>query len=181
MPRQVSDEEYNWLKGQEQIAKFVGSIYDDPQLNYEAKALIKRKYPNINIPDFDLKNQIEQRFAEERQAREDEARQRREAEEQRDFQEKRSATQKKYGFTDDGMRDLEQFMVDNNVGSYEVAAKYRAAENPKASEASFDDMRWNHAKQEGFKEIAADPEAWGRGEIMKALNADRERERNQKF
>ena len=181
MPRTLTDEEFNWYQGQAQIAKFVGGIYDDPNLNHEAKALIKKKYPNINIPDYDLRNQIEERFAQERAAREQEVRERREAEEQKHFEEKRSATQKKYGLTEDGMKDLEDFMVKENVGSYEVAAKYRVAENPKASEASYDNMRWDHSKQEGFKEIAADPERWGQGEIMKTLINIQERERQQKF
>jgi hypothetical protein len=181
MPKQIADEEYAFLQGRKQVADFVESIYNDPQLNREAKALIKKKYPAIQIPDYDLMNQVDQRFAEEKAARETEERSRREEAEQREYEQRRTATQKKYGFTEEGMNDLEKFMVERNIGDYEVAASYRAAQNPKPSDGGLDDQRWNHAKQEGFKEIAADPEAWGKMEIMKALRNDSERAKQQRF
>lgn len=180
MPKQLTDEEFARLSGRAQVADFVESIYNDPQLNREAKALIKKKYPNIQIPDYDLMNQVEQRFEQERQSREEEKRTQREAEEQREYEQTRSATQKRYGFTDEAMTDLEKMMVERNIGDYEVAATYRATQNPSPSEA-LDDQRWNHSKQEGFKEIAADPEGWGKMEIMKALRVDSERSKQQRF
>ena len=180
MPKQLTDEEFARLQGRAQVADFVEGIYNDPQLNREAKALIKKKYPNLQIPDYDLMNQVEQRFEQERQEREVEKRAQREAEEQREYEQTRSATQKRYGFTDEAMNDLEKMMVERNIGDYEVAATFRAQQNPSPSEA-LDDQRWNHSKQEGFKEIAADPEGWGKMEIMKALGRDREREKQQRF
>ena len=180
MPKQLTDEEFARLQGRAQIADFVENIYNDPALSREAKALIKKKYPTLQIPDYDLMNQVEQRFAQERQERETEARERREQEEQREYEQTRSETQRKYGFTDEAMNDLEKMMVERNIGDYEVAATYRATKSPSPSEA-LDDQRWNHSKQEGFKEIAADPEGWGKMEIMKALHADNERNKQQRF
>jgi hypothetical protein len=181
MPKQIEDAEFARLQGRDQLASFIESIYNDPQLGREAKALIKKKYPNIQIPDYDIMSQVEQRFAADKQEREQAEQQRREREDEERFTSTRTSTQQKYGFTDEAMTDLEKFMVDNNVGSYEVAASYRASQNPKPSDATFDDQRWNHAKQEGFKEIAADPEAWGRTEIIKALHNDQERAKQQRF
>lgn len=181
MPRTISDAEDAHLQNRKQVADFVESIYNDPTLSREAKALIKKKYPAIQIPDYDLMNTVEQRFAQDKQEREQEARERREAEEQREYEQTRGSTQKKYGFTDEAMNDLEKFMVERNIGDYEVAATYRATQNPKTSEAIMDDQRWNHTKQEGFKEIAADPEGWGKMEIMKALHNDSERNKQQRF
>lgn len=181
MPQQISDEEYARLKQRDNLASFIEGIYNDPQLNREAKALIKKKYPNVAIPDYDILQQVDQRFAAEKQEREQERQQRQQAEEDARFNEQREAIKQKYGFTDEGMADLEKFMVDNNVGSYEVAASYKASQNPKPSDAAFDDQRWNHSKQEGFKEMVADPEAWGRNEIMKALHNDQERAKQQRF
>jgi hypothetical protein len=181
MPKQIDDAEYARLQSRDQIASFVESIYNDPTLSREAKALIKKKYPQIAIPDYDLMNTVEQRFAEERQQREEERRVQQEQAEQREYEQVRAATQKKYGFTEEAMTDLEKFMVERNIGDYEVAATYRATQNPKTSEALIDDQRWNHTKQEGFKEIAADPEGWGRMEIMKALHNDSERSKQQRF
>lgn len=181
MPRQISDEEDAVYRQQANIVKFIESIYNDPQLNREAKALIKKKYPTLQIPDYDIMSEVDRRFAEERQQRDAAENEKRQKAEQERFENQRGQTKQKYGFTDEAMTDLEKFMVEHNVGDYEVAATYHAVKNPKPSEATFDDQRWNHSKQEGFAEIAKDPEAWGKAEIMKALHNDQERAKQQRF
>lgn len=181
MPRTIPDEEYNFLQGRRQIADFVETIYNDPALSKEAKALIKKKYPTMAIPDYDIETKVEERFAAERKEREDrEAAERKQSEEQR-FNNLRKEAQDKYGFTNEAMEDLEKFMVENNVGSYEVAAGYHVAKNPRPSDVTHGDGRWNHDKAPGYQEIAKDPEGWGRGELLKTLYGIQERERNQKF
>jgi hypothetical protein len=181
MPRQVSDEEFAFLQGRRQVADFVESIYNDPQLTREAKALIKKKYPNLNIPDYDVEARVEERLTKDREEREREKTEERERADQTSFQNLRKQTQEKYGFTDAAMTDLEKLMVERNVGDYDVAASYMAAQNPQPSEAAFHDGRWNHSKAPGFAEIAKDPEEWGRGEILKALHNDQERAKQQRF
>lgn len=177
MPRNISDEEYGFLQGKRQIADFVESIYNDPNLSREAKALIKKKYPQLQIPDYDIEERVERRLAEaEKQRTDQEAARAREADEAH-WREQRGQIQKRYNFTDEAMTDLEKMMIDRNIGDYEVAASYKAQRDPKPSDATFDTFRWNHDKQPGFADIARDPEGWGRGEIMKALRADQERER----
>jgi hypothetical protein len=177
MPREISDEEYNRLIGKAQVADFVESIYNDPQLSREAKALIKKKYPQVQIPDFDIEERINQRFDAERSERETAEQAKRDAADQEHFKQTRAQVQKNYGFTDDGMQDLEKFMVDHNVGDYEVAATYHAAKNPRQSEANQSDGLWHHQQQDNFKEISADPEGWARKEILGALRRDEERQR----
>ena len=63
MPREVSDEEYAYLQNRKSVADFSESLYNDPTLNKELKALIKKKYPQVAIPDYDLEQQFNQRFA----------------------------------------------------------------------------------------------------------------------
>lgn len=181
MPRTLTDAELAQYERDQQTLRVIQSVWDDPSLNREAKALLKKKFPNVQIPDYDIMQQVDQRFAQEREERERRESERRQQEEEAQYNEKRSATQKKYGYTEEGMTDLEKFMLERNIGDYEVAASYHTAQNPKPSDAAIDDMRWNHSKQEGFKEIVADPEAWGRAEIMKALHNDQERAKNQRF
>lgn len=177
MPRQISDEEYNFLQNKRVTADFVESIYNDPQLTKEAKRLIKRKYPNLAIPDLDMEDKVETRFKErderERKEREDAERARADAA----WKSERAKTQKEYGFTDEAMADLEKWMQDKGVGDYEVAASYRASKNPKPVEASWDETRWHHERAPGFDEIAKDPEAWGRTEILSAIRRGQERVR----
>ena len=181
MPRQISDEEYNFLQGRRQIADFSESLYNDPALSNDLKALIKRKHPNLQIADYDLEQKFEQRLAEDRRQREEEKAAEHNQQEQERFQNIRKKTQEQYGFTPEAMEELEKFMVERNVGDYDVAAKYIAAQNPKPSEATFRDDRWNHSNAPGFAEIAKDPEEWARKEIMKSIYNDTERQKNQRF
>lgn len=172
--RTITDEEYAYLKGRDVTAGFVESIYNDPRLTNEAKALIKKKYPNLPIPEYDIEQKIERRFAQ----RDAEINQRKHQRQVAGWKEKRAEVQKQYGFTEDGMKDLEKFMVARNIGDYEVAASYKAAKDPKPVEAQFNSQYWHHDKKEGFKEIASDPEAWGQKEIMAAIQRDMERAKN---
>ena len=181
MPRTISDAEDAQIQNERRTLQFIESIYNDPALNKEAKALIKKKYPDMPIPDYDIEQRVEQRLAAERKERDDRETAQREESEKSRFTDLRKKTQSDYGFTDAAMEDLEKFMVDKNVGDYEVAASYMASKNPKPSEATFNDGRWNHDKAPGFKEIAADPEGWGRSEILKALYNDEERRKQQRF
>jgi len=180
MPRQISDEEWDFLQSRRQVADFVESIYNDPALSKEAKKLIKRKYPNIQIPDYDIEERIEQRFTSEKKERDEEETKKKRAAEDEDFKSKRKSTQEEWGFTDEAMGRLEKMMVDRNIGDYEVAASYMASKEPRTSEATYGDGHWNHTRQESFAEIAKDPEAWGRGEILKTLNGQQERERSRR-
>ena len=178
MPKQITDEEYNYLQQRHQIASFVESIYNDPALSREAKALIKKKYPKLDIPDYDLRNEINDRLDKEKAERDEERKKAKEAEDEAHYKKTRKDTQEKYGFTDEAMKDLEAFMVERNIGDYDVAASYKASKEPRASEPTWDSTRWHHEKQDGFAEIAKDPEAWARTEIMGAIGRDQDRARN---
>lgn len=172
MPREISDEEYSFLQQRRQIADFVEPIWNHPQLGKEAKRLIKQAYPQARIPDYDIEQSIEARFAADKKARDDEADAARKRTEHDNWQKTRQATQKEYGFTDEAMTRLEKFMVDNNVGSYEVAASYMAAKEPKTSAPEYDGGFWHHEREPGFAEMAKDPEAYARNEFIQAMFRD---------
>jgi hypothetical protein len=177
MPRTVSDEEYAFLQQKRMTADFVEGIYNDPQLNKEAKRLIKRKYPNLAIPDLDMQDQMDKRFKDADDAK---AKAERDATTKRDqdaWNASREKVKKDYGFTDDGLKDLEGWMHENAVASHEVAASYRASKNPQVSEPTYDSQFWHHEKADNFKEISTDPEAWARKEILGAIHRDSERAR----
>jgi hypothetical protein len=180
MPRQVTDEEYSFLQGRRQVADFVESIYNDPQLTREAKALIKKKYPNLQIPDYDIETRVEARFDKERKEREDREQAVKRQEEEARFAKLRKDTQDKHHFTDEAMTRLEKMMVDRNIGDYEAAAMLMVSKEPKpiSNTGDWDNTRWHHDRQDGFADIAKDPEAWGRNQIMGAIARDQERARN---
>jgi hypothetical protein len=175
MPRTLTDEQFNYLENRRQVADFVESIYNDPALNKEAKRLIKKKYPQMQIPDLDIEDRVEERFAKEKKERDDAEAAGRKAADDKAWQDRRKAVQDEYGFTDEAMTDLEKMMVDRNIGDYEVAASYKASKDPKPSDSDFNTGRWDYPNQPGFADIAKDPEGWGRNEIMKALHADQAR------
>jgi hypothetical protein len=181
MPRNVTDEEYNFLQQRRQIADFAESLYNDPELSRELKGMIKKKHPNMRIDDYDLEQRVEERLAADRREREEQENSRRNEEDQKHFQGVRKKTQEQYGYSDKQMEDLEKLMVERNVGDYDVAAQYMASKEPKPIEASFSDDRWNHAKTPGFAEIAKDPEEWARSEILKSLRNDEARTKQQRF
>jgi hypothetical protein len=172
MPREITDEEYSYLQGRRQVADFVESIYNDPQLNNEAKRLIKRKYPNLSIPDYDIEARVTRRLDAEKKARDDAEAATRKKTEDEDWKTKRAAVQKDYGLTDEAMKEMEADMIARNIGDYEAAALLYASKHPKSSEPTYDSGFWKHEQTEGFKEIAKDPEGWARKEIMGALARD---------
>ena len=177
MPRQINDDEYAYLQARRQVADFVESIYNDPQLNKDAKRLIKRKYPNLQIPDYDLEEKLDARLDQDRNERQQVEEARRQQEEDDKYKKLRKRTQEEYGATEESMAELEQMMVDRNIGDYEAAAALKWAKNPPTSDSNYDNHYWNHEKQDGFQDIAKDPEGWARGEIMKSIRADQDRER----
>jgi|SRR5580692_2437598 hypothetical protein len=177
MPRTITDEEYNYLQNKRMTADFVESIYNDPKFNKQAKALIKEKYPNLSIPDFDLEQKVEQRFSAEDQKKQKEAAEAAAKADRDAWNASRAKVQKQYGFTDEGMKDLETWMHEKAVADHEVAAEYRASKNPQMSSPTFDSQFWHHEKAPEFAEIAKDPEAWGRKEILGAIHRDEERAR----
>jgi hypothetical protein len=174
----ISDEEYAFLQGRRQVADFSETLYNDPALNNDLKGIIKKKYPAIQIPDYDIEQKFNQRLDAEKKERDNEKRQQQEAADQEKFKKAREDIQNQYGFTDEGMKDLEDFMVKRNIGDYEVAASYQAAKNPKLSEAEHGNGRWNHSKMKGFADISKDPEGWAENEILGAIRRDADRTRN---
>ena len=171
MPQQLTDEQWLYYQQQDQKARLADDLWNDPQLGPEAKALLKRKMPNVQIPDHDIRTEMRQEFATRDQKQAEEREAERIAREDNHWKAERKKTQDAYGIPEDKMKEMEKWMYENNVGSYDVAATYHAAKNPKPSEpAGYKDPYWNHGKSDLFKEIAKDTEEWGRGEIMKALN-----------
>ena len=72
MPREVSDAEWAQLQSAKQIAELAGQVWDDPALGPEAKALLKKKIPNLQIPDHDIRTEMRDGFDKIRKDREDE-------------------------------------------------------------------------------------------------------------
>ena len=189
MPTTLTDEQVAKLKEQldagsraKQVADMVDAIYNDPALGREARALIKKKFPDLPIPDYDVEVKVESRLEADKREREEAEKKRREAEEDERYKSQRQKTKDDYGFTDEAMERVEKLMTERNIGDYEVAATYFAAKEPKpADDRGGEGRYWNHGKGDDFKEISADPEEWARKQILQAARNDEQRLRTQKF
>lgn len=182
MPRTISDEEYAHLVGRKTIADFVEPIYNSPELGPQAKALIKKAYPNLQIEGYDLKEELKGEIAQVRNELKETERQRQDREDAEKFQRTRKATQEQYKLTDEGMKKLEDLMVERNIGDYDAAATYMISKEPRASEPTGGSQHfWNHEKQDKFSEISKDPEKWGFNELVGAARRDEQRAKSQGF
>ena len=163
------------------VEDMVNGIWNDPVLSAEAKALFKKKYPEVPIPEYDLERKVEQRFAEREKKEADAKRKEKETAQDEDFKSKRKKTQDDFGFTDDAMGRLETLMRERGIGDYEVAAEYFAAREPKPSDAR-DALgpRWGFQDQNSFDEISKDPEKWAHSQILQAARTDQQREKQQR-
>lgn len=180
MPREISDDEYAYLQQRRATADFVESIYNDPALNKEAKRLIKKKYPNLAIPDLDIEDKVTTLITSDKTAREDAEKKKKQEAEDAKWRAERARVQKSYGFTDDAMKKLEDLMQEKSIGDYEVAAEYMAAREPKVSEPYNDSHFWRHREQPGVADIAKDPEGWARKELIGAMQRDQVAARQQR-
>lgn len=181
---QLSDEEHRALLADKAIADLVKPLWDDPATSREAKGLLKRHYPKLEIPDHDIREEMNARFAAEEKRRNDEAAAVRSREENAKWKEDRARVQKEYGFTEDEMIKLEkETMIGKNVANYEVAATYHAAKNPRMSDptASHEGTHWNHGKTDRFKEVSKDPEGYARDQFMAAIARQTAKQRQQQF
>lgn len=170
--RMISDEEYAYLHAKKQTADFAETFWNDPKWNKELKRIIKGKYPQIPIQDYDLEMKLEAQLAAQKKERDDAEQAAKQKAEDERWQSQRRKVQAEYSYTDDGMGELDKWMADKGVGDYEVAASYRESKKPRVSEPTWDSTRWNHSKQAGYDEIAKDPENWGFKQIAEAAQRE---------
>jgi hypothetical protein len=152
-------------------------LWNDEKLGREAKRLWKQKWPEAQIEGFDQEERLDQKITAFDKAREDEKREADLKARTEALAAKRKSTQEQHGYTDDAMKRMDEMMHERDIYDYDAAHLLFAAQNPKPSDASADGHYWNHEKQPAFKEIAADPERWGHGELVKVLR-QQEQQRN---
>lgn len=178
MPVTLTDEQVAELRARlgqgetnARIAEAAARLWNDPERGSRAKALWKEQFPDTDLGPWDVEQRINERLDNERRERLEAEKAARDREQDERLAQKRRETQDRFGATDDAMSRLEALMVERNIGDYDVAAEHFFSRDPRVSDGSqeYDSQFWGHEKQDLFKEISADPEAWGRKEIMKTL------------
>lgn len=186
MPVTLTDEQVQELRQRlaqaetnGKIAEATARIWNDPERGERAKALWKEQYPDTDLGPYDVERRINERLDKERLERQVAEKEAREREQDARLAAKRKEAQDRYGATDDAMDRLEKMMVERNIGDYDVAAEHFFTREPRVSDGTqeYDSQFWQHEKGDLFKEISADPEAWGRKEILKTLKDQERQER----
>jgi hypothetical protein len=168
--------------GRKQVADFTEAIYNDPMLASEAKALIKKKYPNLQIEGYDLRQELRAEIDSVRQERVDAEKRRADAEETEKFKSLRGKVKDQYKFTDEGMKQLEDLMIERNIGDYEAGALLMASKNPRSADPTPGARHhWDYEKQDGFADISKDPEKWGFNQLLHAAERDAARAKAGEF
>ena len=185
MPITLTDDQVAYLRqqlaqGQQdaEVRKFAEAIWNDPNLSDEAKALAKKKFPDAQIGDYDLKSALNKRIDDFEQKQKDTERAKVEQERTDFYTKQKSDVQKRYGFTDDAMARMETQMDERKVYYYEVMAQHFASKEPKPIRDTAQSHFWHHDRQKEFKQIAGDPEGYAFDEIVKAIETDETNRRN---
>jgi len=188
MPVTLTDEQVAQLRSELEAGKrarnvedMVNGIWNDQLLGADAKALFKRKYPDVPIEGYDQEQRLNARLDAAEKERKESERKQREQQQDDEYKAKRKETQERHGFTDDAMQRLEKMMVERNIGNYEDAAELMAAREPRPSDdrGGTGDRFWGYQHQDTFKKIATDPEKWAYDELLQAARNDERRSRNQ--
>lgn len=154
-----------------QLAERATYAWNHPEHGGDTKALWKKIWPNEPIEGYDS----EQRMRAMIEARDKERLEAEKAENDRrvddDIATKRRATMEKHKYSEDEMKELEDMMTKRGVIDYEVAGDWMASKrpSPSTSDGAYDQQFWHHETTPHYKEIAVDPERWGRREIEKTF------------
>lgn len=184
MPQQNQDgswrltpQEWAYYTQQDRTANFATSVFNHPKANRKSKELIKEVYPEMQIADYDLEMKLQQYIGENERKQNEASEQKRQQDAETERLQLRKEAQEKHHLTDDAMLEVEQLMREKYIGNYDVAASHFVASRPATSEATFDQQYWHHERQNGFADIARDPEAWARNELQNAYRREEQRTR----
>lgn len=191
MAREVSDEEYAIALEQD---KLLQDLYGDPVLGREFKKLIKKKRPDLSIPEVELEETIEARTREIKDTSENEIKALREdvkkfmdrAEENEKVTKLRSdvdSVAKKFGFTEDGKAKLVARAKEKGHLDWEAHAAAILADAPAAQPARQSTYFGEHANMynshdaymgnpldDAAKLLHRDPQKWSEDMAMDMLN-----------
>lgn len=170
---EVSDSELAILR---RAYGLLDSLYADKDVGHDFKHMLKKKYPQANVPEIDAAapyvarlEGIEKRFDEYLQ---------KQAEASADSNLGTAfARLKEAGYTDDGVEKIKQLMVDRKIPDPQVAAAYfdKTAPKPDAMRPGYKSSNFNFIEPEGendesFKHLMSDPESWMESEVGKVLS-----------
>ena len=106
-----------------ELALAAKGMMSNPETRLQALALHKKVNPDISIPEIDMPSQFNTALAEERAKREAIEQRLLEADVRREIEGKRAAMVAK-GIPADKVAEVEQMMVERNIGNHDSAAEF---------------------------------------------------------
>jgi len=139
------------------LAQLTHTLANDPRTRESFLSLVKQGNPNISIPEIDAKNQVLAQLEQERQARVALEARIQEKEIRENLERKKADVQSRFKFSTEDMASVEKIMLDEQIPSYETAAKYFQASRQVAA-ASF-----NPSSMESHQVSLPDASVWKNG------------------
>ena len=166
---EIPDLEWAKIRQKAIIGDFSESLYNDPNVGDELKALIKKAKPQLKIPEWDLEQKITKRLDKEREEREEAEKKRKQEESDRELMARIRAVAEKYSLTDNGTERVIETMHSHQIADPEAAAELVVARQGRATTPHYSDGLWHHDRGKDFDEIIKDPIKWARKEIHEGL------------
>jgi hypothetical protein len=142
MPRSLEDytpaELLEHARTLERSNGLFNTLMNDPETRSETLALVKKKNPNMSIPELDVKAQVELAVAKEREEREKTDARLREMEMRERLNAQRDRVKSQYELTDADVLEVEKLMTDKDapIPHYDAAVKVYQASRAQATPTS---------------------------------------------
>lgn len=181
----LTREQFNQLYGNAQKGQFSQEIWDRAEqmkLGDELRSIIKRTHPNVPQPGHDEKKEVLDKLYAFQNKLENKERQTQQKAEDDAWNNKLRKVRDEYRYNDDDMKKLDGFMRQHLVYDPEIAAAEMNRRNPRMSDAGDGHgMFIDYQKQDGWDEIAKNPEKWAHDQIFAAAKKQEEAEKRRRF
>ncbi|HEX8828141.1 MAG TPA: hypothetical protein VF778_08515 [Xanthobacteraceae bacterium] len=181
----LTRQQFNQLYGNAQKGAFSQEIWDraeDMKLGDELRSIIKKTHPNVPHPGHDEKKEVLNELHAFQKKLEDKEKAVAEKAEDDAWNSRLQSVRDAYKYTDDDMKKLDGFMRENQVANPEIAAAEMNRRSPRMSDSGDGNgMFHNYQKQDGWDEIAKNPEKWAHDQIFRAAKRQEEAEKNRRF
>ncbi len=164
--------EQNFTDEQAQLLKSTEQLLADPETRGSFFNLLKKKNPNMVIPEVDVPAQFQAALAQEREAREKLENQIKEDKTRAEVEKRRSKLHGK-GLTDSDITEVEKLMTEKGIVSHDTAADFylqsrRLAEGS-TNEGSVKKPSLPNPMEEAKATHGGNIRAWARDTALKAM------------
>jgi|SRR5262245_15972673 len=143
--------------------------FDDPKVGPKIKRAIKEKHPEANFAELELEDRLTSKEKELDQRISNFEKLQSDKENKAFWDAERKRVRETYDLNDEDMAAVQKHMIDNHVGSMEIAARdYTNFVKAPAEPTNYQER--TGIQLPGFEGLMKDPSGWANQEAFKALN-----------